>query len=123
MKTIIKECRVYEDSIILSLEDPRDNYVHKNALGKIGDICISPYGVIINFSMDICEEKIEKLREKKLLEAFKEIFGNIEYNPLSDKYYEQIKEMISNGKLTSLGYTISELDSEYEEKDTINKKH
>mgnify|MGYP003302723949 CR=1 FL=1 len=48
MKTIIKECIIYEDSIIISLEDTRDNYIDKNALGKIGYICISPYGIIIN---------------------------------------------------------------------------
>lgn len=115
MKTIIKECRIYEDSIIISLEDTRDNYVSKNALGKIGDICISPYGVMINPNLDICEERIEKLREKKLMEAFNEIFKDIEYNPISDKYYLQIKTMISNQELTSLGYTVYKIDDEYSE--------
>lgn len=123
MKTIIKECRIYEDSIIISLEDTRDNYVSKNALGKIGDICISPYGVMINPNLDICEERIEKLREKKLMETFNEIFKDIDYNPISDKYYIQIKNMISTQELAPLGYTIYEIDSEYEEQSSyqINK--
>ena len=123
MKNIIKECITYEDSVVISLEDPRDNYIIKNALGKIGDICISPYGIIINPNMDSCDKNIERKREQKLIEIFKEIFGNIEYDPISDKYYHQITKMITNKELTSLGYTIYEFDNELDEIDTINKKH
>jgi hypothetical protein len=122
MKAIIKECIIYDDSIVISLEDTRDNYIDKNALGKIGEICISPYGIIINPNMDVCDKDIERKREQQLMKEFKELFGNIEYDPISDKYYQQIKEMISNKELTSLGYTIYNFDNDYDQKETINKK-
>lgn len=59
--------------------------------------------------------KIEMLREKQLYQAFEEIFGIKEINPLSNEYYRIIQTMIENGTLKALGYTLNEknLDEDF----------
>lgn len=105
MKNIIKTCYVEEDIITLELEDPRDEYIYKNALGKIGTINFSKEGVLIspNYEIDL---RTTNIGYKELEKAFYEIFGSNDFDVLSGEYYKKIKQMIANGKLQSLGYTI-----------------
>lgn len=105
MRNINKECIINENDIIIRLEDPRDNYIYKNALGEIGKIYISREGIMISANYD-SEQKIELLRNKKLTEAFTEIFEATDYNPLSRKYYDKILIMVEDGTLEFLGYEI-----------------
>ena len=115
IKIIEKTCNVYDDSVELSLEDTRDNYIHHNALGQIGEIYLSNFGVLINPKQDFCRTSIEKQRELKLLKEFAAVFGTKEYNPLSGEYYSQILEMIKNGQLSSLGYTIKNKEEAHDD--------
>lgn len=125
MKKIIREYEIYEDTITLCLEDPRDNYVFKDSLGKIGTINISSFGVFITENIDE-DPKIEQSRKELLEEEFKSIFKETEYNPISEKYYQKILLMIKNGELSKLGYFIKDISDEYLDDDMLihlNKKH
>ena len=93
MKIIKKTCIVTEDTIIIKLEDLRDNYVYKNSLGQIGEIYISREGILTYPNYDP-DSKIQLLRNKKLTEAFIELFEATDYNPLSREYYDKIKVKI-----------------------------
>ena len=121
-KNIKKECIIDGDTITLKLVDLRDNYVYEDALGDIGSVYISKDGMMIYVELGY-EEKIEKLREAKIYQELKKIFGTEEFNPLSDEYYNKIKMLISNKTLESLGYTISN-EQEYDTEITFkHRKH
>lgn len=109
MKNIIKICYVEEDIITLELEDPRDEYIYKNALGKIGTINFSKEGVLISPNYEV-ELRTTNIWYKELEKAFYEIFGSNDFDMLSGQYYKKIKQMITNGKLQSLGYTIKSVE-------------
>lgn len=120
MKTIEKKCIITEDLIEIRLEDIRDNYIYQNALGDIGSIYISNEGIQIFPHFDP-NSKIYSLRNKELLQIFKEIFDTTEYNPLSNEYFHKINQMIENKTLEKLGYIIekTELIDEFEEIDIL----
>ena len=123
LKSIEKQCEVSYDTIVLRLYDTRDNYIISDAMGKIGEIYLSKDGVFIypDYAND---DKIRPEKEKILIEAFKEIFGTTEFDPLSSVSYNAIKSMIENRTLENLGYTIVEdKDYDYPEfDDFITKK-
>ena len=114
MKNLEKTYLVYGDTVMIYLEDLRDNYIYPKALGQIGYIAISKFGVMINQNPDTDELEIEKLRKQQLTKAFKEIFKDKKYDILSREYYDEILTMIEAGTLESLGYTrlSEELDEE-----------
>lgn len=116
-KYIEKKCIIEYDRIVIQLLDTRDNYIYPKALGNIGQIILSKSGTLVYPTYGY-DEKLDKLKEIKLYQAFKEIFGTEEYNPLSSEYYQIIKIMIENGTLQSLGYEI--LPDEYEEEETVS---
>lgn len=116
-KYIDKTYTVEEDSIIISLYDSRDSYICKNFLGDIGSIHISLSGVFMCPTLYDGIE-LENVKEKKLISAFKEIFGTEEYNPLSPKYYQTIRTLIENGTLKALGYELIT----YSDDNTISNK-
>ena len=111
MKKLEKTYLVYEDTVMIYLEDLRDNYIYPKALGQIGYIAISKFGVMINQNPDTDELEIEELRKQQLTKAF---FKDKEYDILSREYYDEILTMIEAGTLESLGYTrlSEELDEE-----------
>lgn len=115
LKYIEKICIISEDEIELKLSDVRDNYIYPASLGELGSINIYEDGIFININSDE-ETKIVSKRESILKEAFKEVFGTHDYNPLSKEYYRTIKTMIKNKTITSLGYKIVK----YEEEDAIS---
>ena len=112
LKNIGKRCIVGDYTIGINLADTRDSYVCSNAMGEIGNIMISNQGVCLYPDYE-SEDKIRHNKERILLEAFKEIFGADEFNPLSSEYYHKIKDMIGSGELSKLGYAIEE-DPDYD---------
>lgn len=121
MKNIEKSYSVEDDCIAIALEDIRDEYTTNASLGRIGAILITNYGVSLIQQMDVYDTKKEKLREKKLYEAFQEIFGKGEYDPTSKEYYQKIMSMIETGELKNLGYEMKQAIDDYEE-DILERK-
>lgn len=120
LKNIIKEYNIDEIGIQITLEDPRDSYVEKEALGVIGNIYLSPQGVFLIEQADFDERK-NRIRESIVLQVFSELFGTKEYNPLSREYYDKLKAMIDNKTLSALGYT--EVQNQEEDDFYFRKKH
>lgn len=114
IKSIKKTCIMDDETIQILLEDTRDSYITKNYLGVLGSIFISKEGTTIISQPDY-DLKIQALKEKYLLKAFKEIFNEENYEPLTDKYYEKIQNMIKDGTIESLGYEIKKIESNIEE--------
>ena len=117
IKTIEKKCILGEHDITLSFQDTRDDYVCPTALGDIGEIII--YEDCIFITPNNYDDKIIETREKELQETFKEIFGTDKIDYSSNEYYQKIKNMIENGTLKSLGYTITTYKEETEEYEDI----
>lgn len=114
MKKIEKTCIISKDFYSIYLEDTRDSYTNKYALGNIGSIYISKDGVSMFPQLD-ADEKINNLKEKKIIETFIEIFGKEKFEPLSDKYYKIIKDKIESGELKKLGYLVKEEELDLED--------
>ena len=119
MENIKRDCNVYEDSVILYLEDLRDNYICEEALGKIGQIEISSYGYLIIPEYD--DDEREKIKQQKLEAEVNKLFGKKDNNALPESYYAEILSMIENGTLASFGYTIQKMTDEYDDDDAFYK--
>lgn len=117
-KYINKKCIISEDEITIKLEDIRDEYVYKFALGEIGTIYITKDCLFINPKFDP-NLKIQELRNKLLYESFYEIFQEKHCDTLSNKYYIKIISMINDKTLEQLGYSVM---SEEEELKTMFQK-
>lgn len=98
-----------DEAITLYLEDTRDNYVNKSALGEIGNICIAKG--YIGCNADYTGEN-ETVKEQILEEAIQEIFGITKIDTLSEEYYDIIMKKLQDGTLAALGYTEKSLEYE-----------
>ncbi len=125
LKSLEKRCYVSETSVDIKLTDTRDNYVVSTAMGEVGTISMCKEGVFIYPSYESFDD-LEDRRERTLYEAYAEIFGTKEFDPLSSQSYDAIQALIKNGALKKLGYTIHQ-SHDYEndnpdELDIFNKK-
>lgn len=107
LKNLEKKCVIGNDTICINVIDTRDSYIYDDAMGDIGNIFISRQGVLIcpDYGSD---DTIIHEKEIILIQTFKELFGVDKYNPLSSEYYTKINNMIHNGTLSTLRYTIEE---------------
>ena len=104
--------KTYEEeyeTVILHFEDIRDDYIEEKVLGRIGTINISR-----GFFQIVPEDDFEHLEKKEDIidEAIEELFGTTNIEENSNKYYEKIKEMITDGTLETFGYVA--VKKEYE---------
>ena len=108
------------ETVILHFEDIRDNYIEEEVLGRIGTINISR-----GFFQIVPEDDFEYLEKKEDIidEAIEELFGTTNIEENSNKYYEKIKEMITDGTLETFGYVAVKKEHELDDLgETYTKK-
>ena len=121
LKSLEKRCCVSETSVNIRLTDTRDNYVVATAMGEVGTITMCKEGVFIYPSYESIDG-LDDRRERTLYEAYEEIFGTKEFDPLSSYSYDTIQVLIKNGTLTKLEYTIHQVH-DYENDDLDELEH
>lgn len=125
LKSLEKRCYVSETSVDIKLTDTRDNYVVATAMGEVGTIFMCKEGVFVYPSYENFDGLDDK-RERTLYEAYEEIFGTKEFDPLSSQSYDVIQCLIKNGTLAKLGYTIHQVhnyeNDNLDELEHFNKK-